>query len=239
MSTAILIPARYNSSRFPGKMLADLNGKTLIERVYERSSETGFDVYVLTDHGKIMDKFDRSSVILQAPSETIRNGTERCRHAVQTDSRLENYTKFINVQGDMPDITPEIIIAVRRMLRDYDVSTAYTDISDQDRKDPNVVKAIVYGDELEWCGRGFTQGFRHLGIYGYSKHVIRNHYPKEQCNAEKRSNLEQLRWLENGTTIGAVKVDFEGLEINTPYDLDQWRLRNPYDNTERTYLGKP
>ena len=226
MSTAILIPARYNSSRFPGKMLADLHGQTLIERVYEKCTQSGFDVYVLTDYGLIADKFDKGSVIIQPPSESILNGTERCRHAVLNDSRLETYTRFINVQGDMPDITPEIIIAVRRLLRNYDVSTAYTNISEQDREDPNVVKAIVYEDELEWCGRGFTQGFRHLGIYGYSKHIIRNHYPKEPCNAERRSNLEQLRWLENGTVIGAVKVDFEGLEINTQYDLSLWRTKN-------------
>lgn len=226
MPTAILIPARYNSSRFPGKMLADLNGKTLIERVYERCSETEFDVYVLTDHGKIADKFDKECVIIQSPAENIRNGTERCRHAVQTDSRLEAYTRFINVQGDMPDITPEIIIAVRRLLRDYDVSTAYTDISEQDRKDPNVVKSIVYDDELEWCGRGFTGGYRHLGIYGYSKHAIKGHYPKEPCSAELRSNLEQLRWLENDFMIGVTKVFFDGVEINTPDDLKKWEMRN-------------
>lgn len=226
MSTAILIPARYNSSRFTGKMLADLNGKTLIERVYEQCIQTGFDVYVLTDYGKIADKFDKRSVIIQPPNESILNGTERCRHAVQNDSRLENYNRFINVQGDMPDITPEIIIAVRRLLRDYGVSTAYTDISEQDRKDPNVVKAIVYDDELEWCGRGFTNGYRHLGIYGYSKHVIKDHYPKNPCSAELRSNLEQLRWLENGMTVGAAKVFFDGLEINTTYDLELWRTKN-------------
>ena len=227
MSTAILIPARYNSSRFPGKMLTDLNGQTLIERVCEKCVQTGFDVYVLTDHAGIANKFDKGSVIIQSPSESILNGTERCRHAVQNDSRLEKYTRFINVQGDMPDITPEIIIAVRRLLRDYDVSTAYTNISEQDRKDPNVVKAVVYDDELEWCGRGFTNGYRHLGVYGYSKHAIKGHYPKNPCSAELRSNLEQLRWLENGVTIGAAKVFFNGIEINTPYDLELWRTKNP------------
>lgn len=227
MSTAILIPARYNSSRFPGKMLADLNGKTLIERVYERCLQAGFDVYVLTDHYDIASKFDKTSVIVQDPSELILNGTERCRHAIQNDSRLANHTRFINVQGDMPDIEPEIIIAVRRLLRDYDVSTAYTDISSQDRKDPNVVKAIVYDSELEWCGRGFTHGYRHLGIYGYTNHAIRDHYPKRPCNAELRSNLEQLRWLEAGYRIGAGKVFFSGVEINTPEDLARWKIRNP------------
>lgn len=227
MHTAILIPARYNSSRFPGKMLADLNGKTLIERVYEKCVQTGFDVYVLTDHVEIADKFDRDAVIIQPPSEVILNGTERCRYVVQNESRLDSYYAFINVQGDMPDITPEIIVSVRRLLRDFDVSTAYTDISEQDRKDPNVVKAIVYDGELEWCGRGFTHGYRHLGIYGYSKHAIKEHYPKRPYNSEIRSNLEQLRWLEHWIKIGAAKVLFDGIEINTPEDLDKWKMRNP------------
>jgi 3-deoxy-manno-octulosonate cytidylyltransferase (CMP-KDO synthetase) len=232
MTTAILIPARYNSSRFPGKMLADMgNGKTLIEQVYEKCTLTGFDTYVLTDHDEIANKFDKSNVIIQHPSVPIQNGTERCKYAVQIDkkyekNRLSKYSKFINVQGDMPDIEPEIIVAVRRLLRDYDVATAYTGISSEQRKDPNTVKAIVYDNELEWCGRGFTSGYRHLGIYGYRNHAIRNHYPDEPSNAELRSNLEQLRWLENSTPIGAAEVLFNGIEINTPEDLAKWKFRN-------------
>ncbi len=232
MTTAILIPARYNSSRFPGKMLADMgNGKTLIEHVYEKCILAGFDTYVLTDHVEIENKFDKSNVIIQHSRATIQNGTERCKYAVQIDekyrkNRLSKYNLFINVQGDMPDIEPEIIIAVRRLLRDYDVATAYTDISSEQRKDPNTVKAIVYDNELEWCGRGFTSGYHHLGIYGYRNHAIKNHYPDEPSNAELRSNLEQLRWLENGTSIGAAKVLFNGIEINTPHDLEVWKTRN-------------
>lgn len=225
MHTAILIPARFNASRFPGKMLTDLGGKTLIERVYERCLGTGFDVFVLTDSDEIAGKFDPKMVILQKEETLIRNGTERCRHAVISEfDRLWKYTKFINVQGDMPDITPEIIIAVRRLLRDFEVSTAYTDLPDVLRKDVNTVKAIIHENELEWCARGITDGYQHLGIYGYRKRALQE-YPTYPVNPEVKLGLEQLRWLENGFRIGATKVKFDGLEINTPEDAVKWNRR--------------
>jgi 3-deoxy-manno-octulosonate cytidylyltransferase (CMP-KDO synthetase) len=220
MRTAILIPARYNSSRFPGKMLTNLNGITLIERVYQSCIQTCLDTYVLTDHSEISDKFDSKNVIKQNPSSSISNGTERCQAAL-SDQRLQLYDSFINVQGDMPDVTPEIIIAVRRLLKKYELSTAYTDLPPDRQKDPNTVKALVYDDELEWCCRGFTTGYQHLGIYGYSKHALAK-YPVLPSSAEIRSNLEQLRWLENRFIIGATKVQFNGIEINTSEDADLW-----------------
>jgi 3-deoxy-manno-octulosonate cytidylyltransferase (CMP-KDO synthetase) len=219
MRTAILIPARYNSSRFPGKMLVDLDGITLIERVYQNCAQTGFDTYVLTDDDRIAKRFDHHSVIMTTDSP--RNGTERCQEALAECDRLSKYTTFINVQGDMPDVTPEIIIAVRRMLKDYSVSTAYTNLSVDKQKDPNTVKAIIYDDQLEWCGRGFTNGFHHLGVYGYAKHMLAS-YPKDLSSAEVRASLEQLRWLENGVSIGAALVQFNGIEINTPEDAKEW-----------------
>jgi 3-deoxy-manno-octulosonate cytidylyltransferase (CMP-KDO synthetase) len=234
MTTAILIPARYKSSRFPGKMLADLYGKTLIERVFEKCVETGFDTYVLTDHEEISSKFDPSNVIIQCENLNIKNGTERCKFAAINDSRLFAYNKFINVQGDMPDITPEIIISVRRLLRDFDVSTAYTDLNEELKLDKNTVKAIVYENELEWCGRGFTSGYQHLGVYGYSEYALKN-YPEKETSAEIRSNLEQLRWLENDWRIGITKVNFNGIEINTPEDAKKWEMRYRIKNVNKKF----
>jgi 3-deoxy-manno-octulosonate cytidylyltransferase (CMP-KDO synthetase) len=227
MPTAILIPARYNSSRFPGKMLADMgNGKTLIEHVYAKCIQTGFDTYVLTDHEDIAAKFKHDNVVMQNSAYHIVNGTERCKYTIRDHMKFRHYSSFINVQGDMPDITPDIIIAVRRMLKKYSVATAYTDLAHNSKKDPNTVKAIVYGDELEWCGRGFETGWHHLGIYGYSREALLQ-YPELMSNPESRSSLEQLRWLDNtNIEVGAVKVQFGGLEINTPEDLSIWKLRN-------------
>jgi 3-deoxy-manno-octulosonate cytidylyltransferase (CMP-KDO synthetase) len=120
MTTAILIPARYNSSRLPGKMMAKLNGVPLVEHVYNRCVATGLDTYVLTDHQEIYNYLGAGRCLWTTEAE---NGTERCMQVIDT---VLQYDRYINVQGDMPDITPEIIRAVENELQRSDVSTAYT-----------------------------------------------------------------------------------------------------------------
>ena len=103
--TAILIPARYDSTRFPGKPLCDLGGKTLIHRVYEKCAATGLPTYVLTDHKKIVKEVAGfgGEAILSGPH--AKNGTERCRNALGNPA-ISQYDNLINVQGDMPDVDP-------------------------------------------------------------------------------------------------------------------------------------
>jgi len=221
--TAILIPGRYDSTRLPGKPLELLNGVQMIRHVVEKCKKTGLPVYVLTDHNRVAEAvFDECMVVIdQSPYQ---NGTERCASVIN-NVYFDGYDRFINVQGDMPDITPEIIEAVNEKLSFnygsiYGLVTAYTDLKDG-VDDPNTVKAIVCKDELKWCGRGFRYGYHHLGIYGYTRSALA-HYPREQSPLEIKEGLEQLRWLEAGYPIGAVKVQFEGVEINTPEDVKRW-----------------
>ncbi len=221
-SVAIIIPARYNSSRFKGKPLTMLGGKTMISRVVEQCKETEYDVYVATDDDRILREVgDQCEVIYDSMQEFF-NGTERVASAA---SSLD-YDYIINVQGDMPDVTVQMINNCVKLLDKYHVSTVYTELPDQLKTDPNTVKCITADDEVLWMGRGFTYGVQHLGVYGYRKGALLD-YPNLQKPLEENiEKLEQLRWLKNGHDIGISEVEFDGLEINTPEDAIEWNTTN-------------
>ena len=222
MTTTILIPARINSSRFPEKMIQDLNGISLIERVYNKCLETGYDTYVLTDSHKIYDLIPNGKCIFT--SETHENGTSRCMEVI---GNIFHYDKYINVQGDMPDISKEIVYEVERLLDVYDVTTVYSEMNLEDRKNPNVVKMIHNQKYAHWFLRSTIEyGDRHLGVYGYTPNS-KNIFDQSKKHIEETvESLEQLRWIQNGVRIGVSKVNFNGLEINTPQDLLNWKNEN-------------
>ena len=223
-SSAILIPARYGSTRFPGKPLVALDNIPMIRRVFERCRKTGYDVYVLTDDTRIADKFQPHQVIIDL--EDYENGTERCAGAVAMRT-LDDYDQFVNVQGDMPDVTAELIEKCIASLSHYEVSTVYTAMSAEMQNDPNSVKMVRAGDQALWFGRGMTgYGEWHLGVYGYRKQALQA-YPHLLVQEEERiEKLEQLRWLKNGWQIGCKSVYFNGVEINTPEDVKTWQQKN-------------
>ena len=217
-STAILIPARYNSSRFPGKPLCDLGGKTMIERVYETCAETGLDTYVLTDDLSIALLFNDNNC--RVDTEEYNNGTERCAGALKL---IKKYDQYINVQGDMPDVTADMIETTRIQLNQYKVSTVCTMMPKEEQNNPNSVKLVRGNGKCLWFGRGMTgYGDWHLGIYGYQREALQS-YPNLIGTREERiEQLEQLRWLKNGWDIGVLPVTFSGIEINTPEDVRKW-----------------
>jgi 3-deoxy-manno-octulosonate cytidylyltransferase (CMP-KDO synthetase) len=218
MSTAILIPARLNSSRFPNKMLANLNGKPLVRYVYDKCAATGFDTYVITPDILIADVVPNSIIVGDAD-----NGTERCMMVI--DEQL-HYDRYINVQGDMPDITVDIIQAVEKKLQDADVSTAYTKMDINQRQNPNTVKLIHSQDRAHWfCRAALPYGDHHLGIYGYNRESKITYTTSKKFIEEYIEKLEQLRWLQNDVKISVVEVEFNGIEINTPTDLEEWQRR--------------
>ena len=223
-STAILIPARYGSTRFPGKPLVALDNIPMIRRVFERCRKTGLDTYVLTDDNRIADKFEPHQVIIDKADYD--NGTERCAGAVAMRT-LDDYDQFVNVQGDMPDVTSELIEKCIASLSQYEVSTVYTTMPSKMQNDPNSVKMVRAGDQALWFGRGMTgYGEWHLGVYGYRKEALQA-YPHLLVEAEERiEKLEQLRWLKNGWQIGCTSVYFNGVEINTPEDVETWQQKN-------------
>ena len=217
-STAILIPARYNSSRFPGKPLCDLGGKTMIERVYETCAETGLDTYVLTDDLSIALLFNDNNC--RVDTEEYNNGTERCAGALKL---IKKYDQYINVQGDMPDVTADMIETTRIQLNQYKVSTVCTMMPEEEQNNPNSVKLVRGSGKCLWFGRGMTgYGDWHLGIYGYKRNPLEFYHTYDVEQEERVEGLEQLRWLKAGWDIGCLHTEFSGVEINSPEDLEQW-----------------
>lgn len=223
-STAILIPARYGSTRFPGKPLVALDNIPMIRRVFERCRKTGLDTYVLTDDKRIAEKFFDHEVYFDLGD--YQNGTERCAGAIRSRT-FDEYDQFVNVQGDMPDVTKELIDKCVFSLRHYPVSTVFTSMPEDKQMDPSTVKMVRAGDSALWFGRGITgYGDWHLGVYGYKRNALEL-YPHMRIEKEERvEQLEQLRWLKNGWQIGCLSVQFNGVEINTPEDVEEWRTKN-------------
>lgn len=223
-SSAILIPARWGSTRFPGKPLAALDGIPMVRRVYERcrkaAKEIDADVYVLTDHEDVCLRFEPHEVWFD--DKDYANGTERCAGFISTKEG-KKYSRIINVQGDMPDVTTDMIKYAYYNLNQYEVTTVHTDMNPAQRLDPNSVKMIEGAGKALWFGRGFTKyGKHHLGVYGYWTSILERYPSMPVTTEEDIEQLEQLRWLKNGCTIGTESVYFNGIEINTPEDVRQW-----------------
>ena len=225
MKTAILIPARLASTRLPKKPLVRLNGTTLVRRVYEASCmKMDYDVFVLSDSRKVTDLFHHEGVYLD--DTEYANGTERCAGAIK-DPMFDKYDQFINVQGDMPDVTQEMIHKCIVSLNQYEVSTVYTEMTEELQNDPNSVKLIRSDHNALWFGRGMTgYGDWHLGVYGYTRRALEVYPGMRVTQEEQVENLEQLRWLKNGWQIGCSSVQYNGVEINTPEDVTKWQQKN-------------
>jgi 3-deoxy-manno-octulosonate cytidylyltransferase (CMP-KDO synthetase) len=222
--TAILIPARYASTRFPGKPLVELDGVPMIKRVYDACIASKIPTYVLTDDMRIFELFNSTNCwIDETPYE---NGTERCAGAIKNDF-FKDYNQFINVQGDMPDVTQLMIERCVEWLQYYPVSTVFATMPEEIQNEPNSVKMVRAGDQALWFGRGMTgYGEWHLGIYGYRRNALKLYPSLEITQEETIEQLEQLRWLKSGWQIGCSSVYFNGVEINSPEDLDIWHKQN-------------
>ena len=224
--TAILIPARYASTRFPGKPLVELDGVPMIKRVYDACIASNLPTYVLTDDRRIANLIPDKHFWIDEQDE-YSNGTERCAGAVKYCPQLEQYDKFINVQGDMPDVTTDMVDKCISGLQHYPVSTVFTKMPEEKQNDPNSVKMVRAGDSALWFGRGMTgYGEWHLGVYGYKRNALEM-YPNLIVEREEEiEQLEQLRWLKNGWQIGCLSVYYNGVEINAPEDVDEWHSKN-------------
>ena len=223
---AILIPARYESKRFPGKPLAMLKGIPMIERVYNACMLSGRDTYVLTDDIRIGNLFPDENVIIDTSKYT--NGTERCAGAISKALKLDDYDTFINVQGDMPDVTAKMIEDCMDWVGIDPIHTLYTDMPEDLCDDPNTVKLVISNlDDALWFGRGITgYGEKHLGIYGYTREALEMYPTLKVTKEEETEQLEQLRWLKSGWSIGCSYVKFDGIEINHPTDAAKYNIRN-------------
>jgi 3-deoxy-manno-octulosonate cytidylyltransferase (CMP-KDO synthetase) len=242
MHAAIVIPARMGSTRFPGKVLADLNGRPLIQHVYERASEA-------TLASAVIIATDSPEVMAAAAAFGARAVMTRADHASGTDriaevARSLDCDIIVNVQGDEPLIRAEVIdLTVRLLAEDprADMSTVAAPIgSDADAVDPNVVKVAlgVGGYALyfsrspipyhrdQWASPALATAstlLRHVGIYGYRRAVLLKLAALAPTALEETEKLEQLRALEHGIRIKVGVAEYEPIGVDTPADLEKVR----------------
>ena len=236
-----IIPARYASTRFPGKPLAILGGKPVIQRVYEQVSKVLENVYVATDDNRISDAVEAfgGKVIMTSPNH--KSGTDRIEEAV---SKIEeSFDVVINIQGDEPFIHESQIKTVCSCFDDPATMIAtlarpFTSKADfKDIENPNSPKLVCDNNGFamyfsrsiipyirgkkpsEWTSEyGYL---KHIGLYAYRRNVLSEITKLPQSTLELAESLEQLRWLQNGYRIKVGLTDIETIGIDTPEDLSK------------------
>jgi 3-deoxy-manno-octulosonate cytidylyltransferase (CMP-KDO synthetase) len=233
-----IIPARYASTRFPGKPLADVNGKPMIQRVYEQAKKCKMlsEIIIATDDRRIesaVKKFKGKAVMTSAKHES---GTDRCFEALKKYGG--RFDAVINIQGDEPFIHPGQISKVADCFKDKNVQLATLAMkikSIHELTNHNTVKIILnikkeamYFSRTAipyYRGEDFTEWlkmhtyYKHIGIYGYRADILAEITKLERSPLEIAESLEQLRWLENGYKINVELTEHESISIDTPEDL--------------------
>lgn len=235
-----VIPARYASSRFPGKPLADIGGMSMIERVYRQAKKAKSlsDVIVATDDPAIEEVVRDFSGNVCLTSPTHPSGTDRCAEVVVKMGLHAD--AIINIQGDEPFIDPGQIDILSSCFKDdrTELATLIKRIdSPEVLFNPNSPKVIVDHDgfaiyfsrhpipyirgfeEDKWLNRHTF--FQHIGIYGYTREALKKITQLPPSSLEKAESLEQLRWLEHGFRIKTAITGFESIAIDTPDDLER------------------
>lgn len=233
-----IIPARYASTRFPGKPLIDIGGKTMIQRVYEQAQKANklTAVIVATDDDKIKNHVESFGGKVMMTASTHQSGTDRCFEAIQQFDKTSD--AVINIQGDEPFIQPEQIDLLASCFENAatEIATLAKIISaKEDIFNPNVPKVIlntkneaIYfsrhgipffrnAPEDEWINKHTY--YKHIGIYGYKTSILGKITALKQSPLELAESLEQLRWIENGYKINVKITDFESVAVDVPDDL--------------------
>jgi len=236
-----IIPARFASTRFPGKPLVDIGGKTMIQRVYEQVSKALENVYVATDDTRIFEALISFGGKAIMTSDKHKSGTDRCFEAF---TKLDEwFDVVVNIQGDEPFIQPEQIAELQNCFAEPNtqIATLAKKVTAKDSieflTNPNNPKLVINklneamyfsrsvipyrrGAELEeWIS--LHPYLKHVGIYAYRADVLRELTLLEQSPLEIAESLEQLRWLENGYRIKVGFTDVETVGIDTPEDLEK------------------
>lgn len=230
-----VIPARYASTRFPGKPLIDIGGKSMIQRVYEQCKKTSVlsDVIVATDDDRIAEHVLSFGGKVIMTADTHQSGTDRCAEVISTYKG--KCDAVINIQGDEPFIDPKQIELLASAFNEEStqIVTLIKKIkSEEEVRNPNVVKAISNkNNQAIYFSRSpipYRRNpgvdityFKHVGIYGYRKQVLAEITQLPMGKLEQAESLEQLRWVENGYSIVLKETDLETIAIDTPDDLDK------------------
>lgn len=241
MKFIAIIPARYASTRFPGKPLADMGGKPMIQRVYEQVKRAVHDVWVATDDSRIFETVKAFGGKAVMTSTDHRSGTDRIQEAYSKIG--EDFDVVINVQGDEPFIQPEQIESLKECFdsKDVELATLVKPFKKEDGFDvlfnPNSPKVVINkkseaiyfsrsivpyirdAHHTEWLDKHIF--YKHIGMYAYRVDVLKEITQLPQSSLEKAESLEQLRWIENGYRIRVGYTDVETIGIDTPEDMER------------------
>lgn len=234
-----IIPARYASTRFPGKPLVDIQGKSMIQRVYEQTAQAQYidEVVVATDDDRIFEHVKEFGGKVEMTGEHHRSGTERM---VEIAEKKPSFSHFVNIQGDEPFIDPAQIDLLCRLLLDdpqTEIATLIHKIEElSSLENPNMPKVVV---DVEGNALYFSRSpipyvredsnkanwlklqnfYRHIGIYAFKREVLLKVPQMEKSYLEEAESLEQLRWLANGFKIKTAITDKVNFAIDSPEDL--------------------
>lgn len=234
-----IIPARYASTRFPGKPLVEINGKTMIQRVYEQACKANSlsKVIVATDDARIATEVKAFGGEYVFTNPLHQSGTDRCAEAI---SHLPEFDAIINIQGDEPFIDPKQIDLLASCFEDdtVELATLIKEINTEEElfniNIPKVVtntngEAVYFSRQTipfirnteteNWLSK--HQFYKHIGIYGYKTNTLLAITKLPVSELEIAESLEQLRWIENGYKIQTKVTDIETLAIDTPEDLEK------------------
>ncbi len=229
----IIIPARLASTRFPQKVLADIDGVPMVVRTANRVKHLD-RVVIATDDEKIILTCKAHGIEAMLTSTTHKSGTDRINECAQI-LELDNDELIINVQADEPFIEPEVVKALTDRLKslqnkkeDFIMGSCYNAINAETAQDPNLVKVVLNSEHnaiyfsrspIPYNQSGTATYFGHIGIYGFSKKSLQEFCSLDDAPIEDVEKLEQLRAIYHGKKISMVKVASTGFGIDTPEDL--------------------
>jgi 3-deoxy-manno-octulosonate cytidylyltransferase (CMP-KDO synthetase) len=239
MKTLGIIPARYESTRFPGKVLADIKGISMVERVYKRAVQSNYldKVIVATEDQQVVKHVEEFGGVAIITDPNHASGTDRCYEALQ--KQQDNYDYVINIQGDEPFINPNQIDELAALLDgEAELATLIKKITTNDELfNMGEVKTVFNQEmealyfsrqpipymrsiaELDWLQH--QDYYKHIGIYAYRSDILEKISKLPVSTLEKAESLEQLRWLENGFKIKLAKTIHESMCIDTREDLEK------------------
>lgn len=233
--TVIIIPARYSSTRLCGKLLMEVDSKPIIQWVWEaaKKSKLADEIIIATDSELIFNKAKDFGANVEITSVEHKSGSDRI---CEVAKRHSEYDYILNMQGDEPQITPEVIdLAISTLTKnDCDISTLVRQITDIEQiQDPNCVKCVFDNDfnalYFSRCpipyerNKGEANYYAHIGIYGYKRESLIKMTSLEQSDLEKAESLEQLRALKNGMKIKVAITKLNPIGIDTQRDLNRFK----------------
>lgn len=236
MKAVAVIPARYDSSRFPGKPLAEMGTKTIIRHVYENAVNSGlfYQVIVGTDDQRIFEEVEAFGGRVVLTGRNHQSGTDRIAEVCRNYPACHNADIIVNIQGDEPFISRQPLEKILAAFADDEVQVASLMCKTKQEDDPNIVKvvcdknnfAIYFSRSVIPFDRDKSRDFeyfKHIGIYAFRKEMLFHFVDLPIGRLEKIEKLEQLRLLENGIRIKMVETDYQGIGIDTPEDLEKAR----------------